>query len=106
MPEITFIDHEGTARTVTGEAGYSVMEIARMNGIPGIDADCGGVCACATCHIYIAEAFLDKLPPVTDCEEPMLEFVDDHRPNSRLACQIEFSDTLDGLIVKTPEKQS
>lgn len=88
-----------------GEIGRSVMEIARSNGVPGIDADCGGVCACATCHVYVDAAFLEKLPPMTDCEEPMLEFVDDRRTNSRLACQIEFNELLDGLRVTTPERQ-
>lgn len=105
MPNIVFVDHEGTARTVPAETGCSLMEVARMNDIPGIDADCGGVCACATCHVYIDPAFLPKLCPRTDCEAPMLEFVENMRENSRLACQIEISDALDGLIVTTPATQ-
>ena len=105
MAEVTFTDHQGTSRTVRGEVGYSLMEIARTNDIPGIDADCGGVCACATCHVVVDDAFLDKLPPKTDCEEPMLDFVEDRRKHSRLACQIPFSEDLDGLKVITPELQ-
>jgi len=105
MPSITFLDHGGAARTVSAEAGCSLMEVARMNDIPGIDADCGGMCACATCHVYVDEAFLARLNPRTDSEEPMLEFVDDMRETSRLACQIEVTDELDGLRVTTPASQ-
>lgn len=90
---------------VIAEAGMSLMEAARMNDIPGIDADCGGVCACATCHVFVDEAFLLTVGPRTDCEEPMLEFVEDLRVNSRLACQIQVNDKLEGLIVTTPTSQ-
>lgn len=105
MPNITFVDHEGVARTIAAEVGYSLMEVARMNDIPGIDADCGGVCACATCHVYVSETFLDRVGPLTDCEEPMLEFVEDMRENSRLSCQIQVTEDLDGLRLETPETQ-
>lgn len=105
MPDVTFIDSAGTARTVSVEAGLSLMEAARMNGIPGIDADCGGVCACATCHVYVDEAFLSVVGGPTDSEEPMLEFVDDMRPNSRLACQIALTAEMAGLTVTTPASQ-
>ncbi len=105
MPNVTFIDHEGVERTVAAENGQSLMEAARNNDIPGIDADCGGVCACATCHVYVDKDFLGKLNALTDSEEPMLEFVDDMKSNSRLSCQIEITDALDGLRVRTPESQ-
>jgi 2Fe-2S ferredoxin len=81
------------------------MEAARRNGIPGIDAECGGVCACATCHVYVDSTFAPHLNPRTDCEEPMLQFLSDVRANSRLACQVEITDLLDGLEVETPESQ-
>jgi 2Fe-2S ferredoxin len=105
MPNITFVDHEGMARIVDAPAGISLMEVARMNDIPGIDADCGGVCACATCHVFVDADFLHRMNPQTDCEEPMLEFVDDARENSRLSCQVVVTDELDGLRVTTPAAQ-
>lgn len=106
MPQITFIDHARVSRSVNAEPGYSLMELARSNDIPGINANCGGVCACATCHVYVREDFVPMLPPVTDSEEPMLEFVEGRRANSRLACQIEVTEELDGLTVETPATQS
>lgn len=105
MPKVTFIDHEGTSRDVDAKAGTSIMEAAVQNMIPGIDADCGGACACATCHVYIAEEWLSKLKDKDDMEESMLDFAENVENNSRLSCQILVSDELDGIIVKTPEVQ-
>lgn len=105
MPNITFVDHEGTSRTISADVGCSLMEVARNNDVPGIDADCGGMCACATCHVYVDNSFLSKVGMRSDCEEPLLEFVDDFRANSRLACQIEVTEDLEGLLVHTPASQ-
>lgn len=105
MAKIHFIEHNGTEHIVDAESGESVMLAAINNGVPGIDADCGGACACATCHVFVDEAWLDKVGPVQDCEDGMLSISNDRRPNSRLACQIEVSDELDGLRVTTPEFQ-
>ena len=105
MIEVTFIDHAGTARSVNAAPGDTLMQVARSNDIPGIDADCGGVCACATCHVYVAEAFLGKLPPLTDAEDPMLDFVEERRTNSRLSCQLVLTQEYDGISVETPASQ-
>lgn len=105
MPTITFRDTEGTARAVDAPVGDSLMEAARANGIPGIDAICGGLCACATCHVYVAPDFLHQLPRMEDGERSLLEFVDDRRPNSRLACQLRITAAFDGLCVETPASQ-
>ena len=105
MPKITFIDFEGTERTVEGEVGASVMETAVRNLVPGIDADCGGACACATCHVYVDEAFKEAVGEPEPMEEDMLDFAFDVRPNSRLSCQIRVRDELDGLVVTVPERQ-
>jgi 2Fe-2S ferredoxin len=105
MPKITYIEHNGTARTVEVPAGWSVMEGAVKNRVPGIDADCGGACACATCHVYVDPAWLAKLPQRQEMEEQMLDFAQDVKPNSRLSCQIKVSPALDGLIVRTPRTQ-
>lgn len=105
MPKITFIDAAGTKRDVETKAGASVMEAAVQNMIPGIDADCGGACACATCHVYVAEEWLGKLKAKDDMEDSMLDFAEDVQDNSRLSCQILINDELDGLIVSTPEAQ-
>jgi 2Fe-2S ferredoxin len=86
-------------------AGWSLMEGAVKNLVPGIDADCGGACACATCHVYVDPAWLDKLPPKQEMEETMLDFAQDVRPNSRLSCQITVTPALDGLVVRTPKSQ-
>ena len=106
MPKITYIDSAGTARTVDAEVGSTVMENAVRNLIPGIEAECGGACACATCHVYVDEAWRAKTGEPTPMEEDMLDFGYDVRPNSRLSCQIKVTDELDGLIVRTPEKQA
>lgn len=105
MPKITFIDAAGTSRDVEIKAGASVMEAAVQNMIPGIDADCGGACACATCHVYVAADWVSKLKVKDDMEESMLDFAEDVQEHSRLSCQILMSDELDGLVVSTPEAQ-
>jgi 2Fe-2S ferredoxin len=106
MPKINFIDASGTLRMVEADNGSTVMEAAIRNNIPGIEAECGGACACATCHVYIAEEWREKVGPPTPMEEDMLDFGYDVRPNSRLSCQIKVSDDLDGLTVTTPDKQA
>ena len=105
MPKITYIDHEGNERTVEAKNGESVMEAAIKNSIPGIDADCGGACACATCHVNVDTAFMDKVGEQQEMEKSMLDFAENVQENSRLSCQITVSDDLDGLRVTTPESQ-
>ena len=105
MAKITFIQHTGTDQTVDGLPGMSVMETAVKNMVAGIDADCGGACACATCHVYIEPDWVEKVGARNPMEEDMLDFAFDVRDNSRLSCQIKVSDALDGLRVKVPEKQ-
>ena len=105
MAKILFIDHAGASREVEAKNGTSIMEAAVQNMIPGIDADCGGACACATCHIYVDEAFLDKLKDKDDMEDSMLDFAENVQDNSRLSCQILMNDDLDGIKVTTPESQ-
>jgi 2Fe-2S ferredoxin len=105
MPKIKYIEHSGKEHEVDVPTGWSVMEGAVKNLIPGIDADCGGACACATCHVYVQEPWLDKLSPKSDMEETMLDFAQELEPNSRLSCQIKVTPELDGLVVKTPKSQ-
>ena len=105
MTRITFIEHNGSEHPVDVDNGISVMEAAVNNGIPGIDADCGGSCSCATCHVFVDPAWLDKVGPPNGNEDAMLGVSNDRRDNSRLACQIKVSDELDGLVVTTPEFQ-
>ena len=105
MPKITYIDTEGTARTVEAEPGSTVMETAIGNDIPGILATCGGSCSCATCHVYVDEAWFEKLPPPGLEELDMLDTAHDVKATSRLSCQIEVSEKIDGLIVTTPPRQ-
>ncbi|RYH07726.1 2Fe-2S iron-sulfur cluster-binding protein [Tropicimonas sp. IMCC6043] len=106
MPKITYVEHSGKEHVVDVASGLTVMEGARDNGIPGIDADCGGACACSTCHAYIDEAWADKLPPVEAMEEDMLDFAYETKPGqSRLTCQLKVTDAFDGLVVRLPEKQ-
>ena len=106
MPKITYIDNSGTSRTVEAEVGATVMETAIKNGVPGIEAECGGACACATCHVYVDEAWRDKTGDPAAMEQDMLDFAYDVRPNSRLSCQIKVTAALDGLVVTTPERQA
>lgn len=105
MTKITYIDHTGEERVIEATNGETVMETAIKNSIPGIDADCGGACACATCHVYIDEAFMPKVGTPEDMEQSMLDFAENVQSNSRLSCQITVSDELDGLKVTTPESQ-
>jgi 2Fe-2S ferredoxin len=105
MPKITYREHDGTQRMVEAENGSTVMETAIKNGIPGIVAECGGACACATCHVYVEEAFMPIVGQPSAMEEDMLDFAYDVRANSRLSCQIRVRDEIDGLVVTTPEKQ-
>ena len=105
MVQITYIDADGTARTVEGEVGATVMETAIRNGVPGIVAECGGACACATCHVYVDEAWHAATGEPQPMEEDMLDFASDVRPNSRLSCQIRVRPELDGLVVRTPARQ-
>jgi ferredoxin, 2Fe-2S len=102
MPKITYQEFDGTVRTV----GSTVMETAIKNAIPGILAECGGACACATCHVYVDEAFMGLVGDPQPMEEDMLDFAYDVRPNSRLSCQIRVREDFDGLTVTTPEKQA
>ena len=106
MAKITYIEHNGTEHTVEVANGLTVMEGARDNNIPGIEADCGGACACSTCHVYIDPAWVEKLPGKDDMEEDMLDFAYQPDPaRSRLTCQIKVTDALEGLIVQMLEKQ-
>ena len=105
MAKITYIDYSGNSRTVDVKNGLTVMEGAVQNDIPGIDADCGGGMACATCHVYVKEEWLDKLPKKEDGEEDMLDMAFEPKKNSRLSCQLTVSDELDGLTVSIPSKQ-
>ena len=105
MAKITYIENDGTEHSVEVRNGLSVMEGAIRNNVPGIDADCGGACACATCHVYVDEAWRDKTGSTTAMEESMLDFAEGVQENSRLSCQIKVSDELDGLVVRMPESQ-
>ncbi|MBR1219719.1 2Fe-2S iron-sulfur cluster binding domain-containing protein [Bradyrhizobium sp. U87765 SZCCT0131] len=106
MVKINFVDPAGATRSVDVDAGATVMEAAIRNAIPGIEAECGGACACATCHVYVDEAWREKVGAPTPMEEDMLDFGYDVRPNSRLSCQIKVTAELDGLVVTTPERQA
>jgi 2Fe-2S ferredoxin len=103
--KIHAIDRKGKEHTLEGRDGWSVMEILRDAGLP-VAAECGGACACATCHVYVDEAWREKTGAPSPMEEDMLDFGFDVRPNSRLSCQIKVSDELDGLVVSTPERQA
>ncbi|MCY4541531.1 MAG: 2Fe-2S iron-sulfur cluster-binding protein [Rhodobacteraceae bacterium] len=106
MARITYIEYNGTPHLVEVPNGLTVMEGARDNDIPGIEADCGGACACSTCHVYVDEAWVDRLPEMEAMEEDMLDFAWDPDPvRSRLTCQLRVTDALDGLVVRMPEKQ-
>ena len=105
MTNIKYIEFNGEEHLVDVQNGLTVMEGAIKNKVPGIDADCGGACACATCHVYVKKEWLSKLPSKEDTEEDMLDFAFDVKENSRLSCQLTVTDELDGLIVDLPEKQ-
>ena len=106
MPKITYIEHNGKTHVVEVPKGFSVMEGAVQNNIPGIDADCGGSCACATCHVYVDDKWFKKLQSIEDAEQDMLDMAFEPNKFSRLTCQITVSDNLDGLVVKMPLKQA
>ena len=106
MPKIIYIDSQGNSKPIEVENGLTVMEGAIQNDITGIDADCGGSMACATCHVYVEESWLNKLPKADDGEVDMIDMAFEPKKNSRLSCQLTVSDDLDGLVVTTPEKQS
>jgi 2Fe-2S ferredoxin len=105
MPTITFIEHDGTVHQADAEIGQSVMQAATFAGVPGISADCGGACACATCHAYLEEAWLDAFPPPEGTEPDMLDNVTARRPSSRLTCQLVIGAGMDGLTLRLPESQ-
>ena len=105
MPKITYIDSSGNKKTIEVSNGLSVMEGAIQNNIPGIDADCGGGMACATCHVYVKEEWFNKLKKSEDAEQDMIDMAFEPKKNSRLSCQLIVTDELDGLVVTTPSKQ-
>ena len=105
MAKITYIEFNGTEHTVDVRTNFTVMEGAVKNNVPGIDADCGGACACATCHVYVDDAWREAAGTASAMEESMLDFAENVEANSRLSCQIKVSDALDGLIVRMPESQ-
>ena len=105
MAKITYIEHSGKSHLVEVPNELSVMEGAVQNNIPGIDADCGGSCACATCHVYVDEKWFDKLPDIENAEQDMLDMAFEPKKFSRLGCQITITKDLDGLVVKMPSKQ-
>ncbi|MEM7423735.1 MAG: 2Fe-2S iron-sulfur cluster-binding protein [Pseudomonadota bacterium] len=106
MPKIIFVEHSGTAHEVDVAEGLTVMEGAVSNNIPGIDADCGGACACSTCHVYVDPAWVEKLPEKEDMEIDMLDFAfEPDADRSRLTCQLKVTAALDGLVLQMPEKQ-
>ena len=102
--KIVATDRKGAEHIIEGRDGWTVMEILRDAGLP-ITAECGGACACATCHVYVDPAWMDKLGPKQDMEETMLDFAQDLQPTSRLSCQIKVSPELDGLVVRMPKSQ-
>ncbi len=105
MPTLTYIEFDGTKHTIDAELGTSVMRGAIDHGVPGIDADCGGECSCATCHVIVNDEWMDVVGRPAEDEEAMLDLNPEREVNSRLSCQIEVSDALDGLVVKLPEYQ-
>jgi 2Fe-2S ferredoxin len=105
MPKITYIEASGKEHVIDAPVGQTVMEAAVKNAVPGIDADCGGACACATCHVYVDEAWREKTGEQNSMEQSMLDFANDVEPNSRLSCQIKVSEALDGLVVRLPKSQ-
>ena len=106
MPKITYFNNQGNSKTIDVENGLTVMEGAIQNDISGIDADCGGSMACATCHVYVEEKWLDKIPKAEEAEIDMIDMAFEPKKNSRLSCQLIITNELDGLTVTTPEKQS
>lgn len=105
MPKLRYVEHSGREHAVDVESGLSIMDGAVRHGIPGIDGECGGVCSCATCHVYIGPEWHSVLPTMTTLEEEMLEFTSARRADSRLACRLIVNDAFDGLTVNMPESQ-
>jgi 2Fe-2S ferredoxin len=105
MVKITFIQPDGREQTVEGEPGMTVMETAKKHLVDGIEAECGGACACATCHVYVDDQWRERVGPPAEMEEDMLDFAFDVRESSRLSCQIKVTPELDGLVVLVPDKQ-
>ena len=106
MAKITYIEFDGTEHVVEVATGLTVMEGARDNDVPGIEADCGGACACSTCHVYVDNTWIDRLPPIDEIEKDMLDFAyEPDETKSRLTCQLTVTESFDGLIVRMPEKQ-
>lgn len=105
MVKITFIQPDGSSQVVEGKPGMTVMEAARLSNVPGIEAECGGACACATCHVYVDAAWLEKTGKAASMEEDMLDFAFDVRPESRLSCQVKVTGDLEGLVLRVPAKQ-
>jgi len=105
MPKITYIEHNGKEHVIEVASGMTVMEGAVKHNVPGIDADCGGACACATCHVYVDAAWADKTGESSGMEQSMLDFANDVEPTSRLSCQIKVTEELDGLVVRLPSSQ-
>ena len=105
MVKITFIEFDKTEHTIDADEGMSLMEVALQNSVPGIDADCGGACACATCHVYVDKSWVEKTGEAEQMEQDMLDFAFDVTEQSRLSCQVKVTDDLDGIIINLPEKQ-
>tara|TARA_Y100001935_G_C17092896_1_gene402060 strand:+ start:246 stop:566 length:321 start_codon:yes stop_codon:yes gene_type:complete len=105
MPKITYIESNGNKKTIEVSNGLTVMEGAVQNNVPGIDADCGGGMACATCHVYVNDEWFNKIPKAEDGEQDMIDMAYEPKKNSRLSCQLIVSDDLEGLVVTTPSKQ-
>lgn len=105
MAKITFVQPDGTSQTVEVDPGLTVMEAAKLNKVPGIEAECGGACACATCHVYVDQAWIEKTGKPASMEEDMLDFAFDVRKESRLSCQMKVTPEIDGLVVRVPGKQ-
>jgi 2Fe-2S ferredoxin len=105
MVKITYVQPDGSEQAVEAQPGVTVMEAAKLNLVPGIEAECGGACACATCHVYVDDAWRERVGKPSDMEEDMLDFAFDVRDESRLSCQIKVTPELDGLILRVPAKQ-
>ena len=105
MPKVQYIEHNGTVHEIEVQPGTNLMQAAVSNMVPGIEGDCGGLCACATCHVYVDNAWSEKCADPEELESNILDFAYDVNDNSRLACQIEMSDELDGIVINMPDRQ-
>ena len=105
MPKVIYIEHNGKEHVIDVPEGWSLMEGAVKHLVPGIDADCGGACACATCQVFVDPQWLPALPPKSDMEETMLDFAPEQKPNSRLSCQVRMTSDLDGIVLRLPKSQ-